>query len=320
MATFEQWRDDALVRLRARRPDRVGRARLGLRPPRRDRTAIVTDSAASLPPALLAHPLAAGIRQVALPVMVGEQIHTEGSDDLSLELPLALAAGTPVKTSRPAPGAFRAVYAELAQAGYARVVSVHMSGRLSGTVESARLAAADAPRPVTVIDSGTAGFGLGLAVLDAAIEAGLGQPLEQVVRRAEASAAAGSVLFSVPGLEHLRRGGRIGTTAALLGTLLHVRPVLALDGGAVTLVDRPRTAARALDRLVELAAERADGRPCRIVVHGFGDPGAAEELMARLQPLSATPVPVIELPAVLASHLGLGALGVVVTPLEVPLD
>ncbi|MDX2340419.1 DegV family protein [Micrococcus sp. M4NT] len=320
MATLDQWRDDVLERLRARRPHLVGRARYGLKPPRRDRTAIVTDSAAALPPALLAHPLAAGIRQVTLPVMVGEQIHTEGTEDLRFELPVALASGTPVKTSRPSPGAFRAVYADLAQAGYARVLSLHLSSRLSGTVEAARLAAADAPRPVTVLDSGTAGFALGLTVLDAAIDAGVGLPVEQITARAEATAQAGAVLFSVPSLEQLRRGGRIGAVASLLGTLLHVRPVLALDDGAVTLVDRPRSAARAMDRIVELALERAAGKPSRIVVHGFGDPAGSEELVARLQPHSATPVPVVELPAVLAAHLGLGALGVVVTPLEVEVD
>ena len=91
MASIEQWRDDALVRLRSRRSQLAGRARYGLRPPRRDRTAVVTDSAAALPGAVLGHGLAAGIRQVALPVMVGEQIHTEGTDELALELPLALA-------------------------------------------------------------------------------------------------------------------------------------------------------------------------------------------------------------------------------------
>lgn len=318
MASIEQWRDDALVRLRSRRSQLAGRARYGLRPPRRDRTAVVTDSAAALPGAVLGHGLAAGIRQVALPVMVGEQIHTEGTDELALELPLALAAGTPVRTSRPSPGAFRTAYAELAHAGYARILSVHLSGELSGTVEAARVAAADAERPVTVVDSRTVGFALGMAVVDAAVDAGVGMPVARIRERLEATVDSSHVLFTVPSLEQLRRGGRISGLASLLGTLLQVRPVMAVDDGAIGLVDRPRSAARAVDRLVELATERAGEDPVRIAVHEYGDPETAVQLAERLQPISTTPVPVVELPAVLAAHLGLGALGVVICPLESP--
>ncbi|GAA3785487.1 DegV family protein [Micrococcus endophyticus] len=318
MATIEQWRDDALVRLRSRRSQLVGRARYGLKPPRRDRTAVVTDSAAALPAAVLGHSLAAGIRQVPLPVMVGDQIHAEGTDDLALELPLALAAGTALRTSRPSPGAFRSVYAQLAREGYARILSVHLSGELSGTVEAARLAAADAERPVTVVDSRTVGFALGMAVVDAAVDAGVGMPVARIRERLEATVDSSHVLFTVPSLEQLRRGGRISGLASLIGTLLHVRPVLAVDDGAISLVDRPRSAARAVDRLVELATERAGDVPVRIAVHEYGDPETAAALAERLTPVSTTPVPVVELPAVLAAHLGLGALGVVVCPLESP--
>lgn len=315
MASTAAWVDDAVERLRARRGQLVGRARYGLRPARRDRTAVVTDSGAALPPEVFEHPFAAGIRQVPLPVMVGEQIHLEGDADLDLDLPLALAAGTPVRTSRPSPGALRAVYAELAQAGYARIVSVHLSGELSGTVEAARLAAADAAVPVRVVDSRTAGLALGTAVLDAAVEAGFGRPLDDVVTAARATAEAGTVLFTVPSLDQLRRGGRIGAAPALLATVLQARPILGLDDGAVRLVDRTRSGPKAVDRLVELAGERAGDGQVRVAVHAYGDEAGAQELAERVQPLSATPVPVVPLPAVLAAHLGLGALAVVLSPL-----
>ncbi|MBD4427839.1 fatty acid-binding protein DegV, partial [Xanthomonas citri pv. citri] len=80
-----------------------------------------------------------------------------------------------------------------------------------------------------------------------------------------------------------------------------------VDDGAIGLLDRPRSAARAVDRLVELATERAGEDPVRIAVHEYGDPETAGQLAERLQPISTTPVPVVELPAVLAAHLGLGA-------------
>ncbi|QCU77934.1 DegV family protein [Citricoccus sp. SGAir0253] len=327
MAEIAEWQSAVLARIRQLRAAQTGRARLGLRP-RKGRTAIVTDSSASIPPEVLGHPLARGLRQVPMPVMIGEQIYTDGTPDLVRELPLALAAGTPVKTSRPAPGTFSAVYQELAESGYERVVSVHLSGQLSGTVEAARLAARESLIPVSVVDSQTAGFALGTAVIDAVIDAGFGMPPDQLLASIDAATQETGVFFTVPNLEQLRRGGRIGTLAGLLGSLLHVKPVLTLEDGAVSLVDRPRTTARATERLVELVreatcrdagpAEPAPGGGDRIAVHGFGNDQAAHELAGRLQGLSVMPVPVIRLPAVLAAHLGLGALAVTLNPLPTP--
>lgn len=319
MVDIAAWQAAMLVRIRQLRASQSGRVRLGLRPPRKGRTAIVTDSSASIPAEVIAHPLARGLRQVPMPVMIGEQIYTDGTSDLLRELPLALAAGTPVKTSRPSPGAFSAVYQSLAEAGFEQVISVHLSGKLSGTVEAARLAARESLIPVSVVDSHTAGFALGTVVIDAVIGAGFGVAPDQLLSAVDASSQDSGVFFTVPNLEQLRRGGRIGTLAGLLGSLLHVKPVLTLEDGVVSLVDRPRTTARATERLVELvreAAEHSDqpGPADRIAVHGFGNQEAAHELAGRLQSLSAMPVPVIRLPAVLAAHLGLGALGVTLNP------
>ena len=320
MADLAEWQGAILARIRQLRAAQGGRIRLGLRPPKRGRTAVVTDSSASIPPEVLAHPLARGLRQVPMPVMIGEQIYTDGTEDLLRELPLALAAGTAVKTSRPSPGAFSGVYQALAEAGYEHVISIHLSGKLSGTVEAARLAARESLIPVSVVDSHTAGFALGTVVIDAVIGAGFGVPADRLVAAADEASQDTGVFFTVPNLEQLRRGGRIGTMAGLLGSLLHVKPVLTLEDGVVSLVDRPRSTARAMERLVELvreASEHADAPETadRIAVHGFGNLEAAHELAGRLQSLSALPVPVIRLPAVLAAHLGLGALGVTMNPM-----
>ncbi|GAA1675527.1 DegV domain-containing protein [Citricoccus zhacaiensis] len=317
MADLAEWQSAMLTHIRQVRSTQSGWVRLGLPPSRKGRTAIVTDSSASIPAELLAHPLAKGLRQVPMPVMVGEQIHAEGTAELMRELPLALAAGTAVKTSRPSPGSFSAVYQELAESGFEQIISIHISGQLSGTVEAARLAGRDALIPVTVVDSHLSGFALGTVVLDAVISAGFGMAPEQLLADVDEATQEAGVFFTVPNLDQLRRGGRIGTLAGLLGTLLHVKPVLTLDNGIVSLVDRPRTSARATERLVELTQEfvsGSEGRGERIAVHGFGNEPAAHELAGRLQSLSAMPVPVIRLPAVLAAHLGLGALGVTLNP------
>jgi DegV family protein with EDD domain len=323
MADLADWQDAMLAHIRQLRGAQSGRVRFGLPPSRKGRTAIVTDSSASIPAEVLAHPWAKGLRQVPMPVMLGKQIHTEGTADLLRELPLALAAGTPVKTSRPSPGAFSAVYQELAESGYEQIISIHISGQLSGTVEAARLAGRDALIPVTVVDSHTSGFALGTVVLDAVIAAGFRVSAERLLAGVDVATQDAGVFFTVPNLDQLRRGGRIGAMAGLLGSLLHVKPVLTLDNGMVSLVDRPRTTARATERLVELAHESVDGaddagRRERIAVHGFGNDAAAHELAGRLQGLSALPVPVIQLPAVLAAHLGLGALGVTLNPISTP--
>lgn len=318
MADLATWQEAMLAHIRQVRSTQPGWVRFGLPPSRKGRTAIVTDSSASIPAEVVTHPLAKGLRQVPMPVMLGEQIHAEGTAELLRELPLALAAGTPVKTSRPSPGAFGAVYQELAESGFEQIISIHISGQLSGTAEAARLAGRESLIPVTVVDSHTSGFALGTVVLDAVIAAGFGTPAEQVLARVDEGTQDAEVFFTVPNLDQLRRGGRIGTLAGLLGTLLNVKPVLTLDEGLVSLVDRPRTAARATERLVELAEESVRGaehRQERIAIHGFGNEAAAHELAWRLQHLSSMPIPVIPLPAVLAAHLGLGALGVTLNPL-----
>lgn len=317
MAEIDAWHQDLLLRLRQRRGGPTGRAKYSpRRPRRRDRTAVVTDSSAALPRVVLEHPLALGLRQIPMPVMIGDQIHSEGTSELDRDLPLALAAGTAVRTSRPAPGVFSSVYQEIAEAGYARIISIHISGQLSGTADAARIGSREALIPVTVVDTETTGFCQGTVVLDALIRAGFHEPIEEIVEGAQRASADSRVFFTVPNLEQLRRGGRIGTLAGLLGSLLQVKPVLTLADGVVTLVDRPRTSAKAVDRMVELAQESIDGRPVRIAVHGFGNDAAAHELAGRLQLSSATPVPVIPLPAVLAAHLGLGALGITVNPID----
>lgn len=317
MAEIDDWHQDLLRRLRQRRGGPSGRARYSPRRPRRkDRTAVVTDSSAALPRVVLEHPLAAGLRQVPMPVMIGEQIHSEGSGELDRDLPLALAAGTTVRTSRPAPGVFSGVYQEVAEAGFARIISIHLSGKLSGTADAARIASREALIPVSVVDTGTTGFCQGTVVLDALIRSGFHEPVEEIVEGARRASADSRVFFTVPNLEQLRRGGRIGTVAGLLGNLLQVKPVLTLSEGVVSLVDRPRTTVKAVDRMVELVHAAATGRPVRIAVHGFGNDAAAHELAGRIQSSSVTPVPVIPLPAVLAAHLGLGALGITVNPLD----
>lgn len=315
MTSVLQWQEDYQARVRARRSRLAGRVRYGLKPPRRDRTAIVTDSSAAIPASVLKHPLAVGLRQIPMPVMVGEQIYAEGSEELHHELPFALASNLPVRTSRPSPGAFEEVYCELEAAGYARIISVHISGGLSGTVEAARMAATRVKVPVEVVDSQTTGMALGFMVMEAAVQAGFGLPADGILDYLRGAGEQSLVMFTVPNLEQLRRGGRIGALKGLIGSMLQVKPVLALRDGTICLVERTRSMDAAIDRIAAAAQARAEEEPCGIAVHGYGNRRVAEALAARLQSSSRTPIPVVDFPAVLAAHLGLGGIGVIVTPM-----
>lgn len=303
---------DWLERLGARAR---GRQRISPAAPR-PVVGVVTDSASALPPGWAdAAKVTAFVRVVPMPVMIGDQIYGEGSEDLIPALAMALAQGHEVRTSRPAPGRFEAAYRELADAGCTSVVSVHLSGHLSGTVDSARLAARSAPLPVEVIDSATAAMGMGFAVASAAECARSGAGREEVAGAARAVCADSTILFYVPSLDQLRRGGRIGAAAGWLGTLFAVKPILVIRDGKVLPLERVRTAPKALARLAELVQQEIAGRTGKIraAVHHFGNASEAERL-ARIIGADAPQVEILicPLPAVLAAHAGLGVLAVAV--------
>ncbi len=273
------------------------------------RVAVVTDSTAYLPV-----PSCAQVRVVPLRVHLGAKTLVDGVDVTADEVVAALRAKTPVSTSRPAPAEFAAAYRDLLAAGAEQVVSVHIAAALSGTWESAVLASQDFGFGVVrVVDSrGTAG-GLGFAVAAAAEAAAAGASAAEVQRAATAVVERTRTLFYVDTLEYLRRGGRIGTAAALLATSLSVKPLLQMVDGRVVVLEKVRTPTRALARLVARAAEAVGGGPADAAVHHLAAAARAGTVAAQLR--AAVPglgeVPVAELGPVLGAHLGPGAIGVV---------
>ncbi|UZN01817.1 DegV family protein [Cellulomonas sp. S1-8] len=314
---------------------------------------MVTDSTAALPPGLAA---SVGLHVVPLDVTIDGVRYVEGVDVTPEQLLHALERGAKVTTSQPPPSAFAAVYERAAAAGAHEIVSVHLSGEMSGTVRSARTAATVSPVPVRVVDSRTAALGFGFAAVAAARYAGApvvadpddpaagdlpddgrgaavrrwmtravhrGAPApvwpdaEQVARVAATAAESSRVWFLVDSLEHLRRGGRLGTAAAALGTVLGLRPLLSLQDGRLVVGEKVRTRRAARERLEQVALADLAGRTtARIGVHHVGPSDVAEEVAERL--VRDAGVPVVEVliadaGAVLAAHVGPGLLAVVVT-------
>ncbi|MDH6125193.1 DegV family protein with EDD domain [Kitasatospora sp. GP82] len=278
-----------------------------------DRLALVTDSTAYLPQeAIDRHRIAV----VPLSVAVGDEVLAEGVEISPKDVAEALRAKRRVTTSRPSPETFAAAYRAAAEAGATGIVSVHISGELSGTYEAARLAATEVGIPVRVVDSRLVGMALGHAVLTAAqaVEAGLG--LDETVAAAIARAAGTSGFFYVDTLEHLRRGGRIGAARALLGSALAVKPLLYLSGGRIEPLEKVRTASRAIARLEEIAVERAGEADVDIAVHHLAAEERAEPLAERLRERvpGLKDLYVGEVGAVIGAHVGPGLLAVVVSP------
>ncbi len=288
---------------------------------------IVTDSTAMLPAAVVAD---RGIEVVPLQVVIGPDVHDDGSPEASPEaVAAALGTSVPVSTSRPAPAVFAELYARLAAAGTTEVLAVHLSGAMSGTFESAEIAARTSPVPVTTVDTRQVGPALGYAVLSAADALATGATAAEAAEAARRRAAATTSLFYVDTLEHLRRGGRIGAAAALFGTALAVKPLLGFDDGRVVPRERVRTASRALARLEELAVEAAaeDRGAVEVCVAHLANPDVAARLAEHLaerigdrlappwdDPAAAPGVACGELGPVLGAHVGPGVVAVCVAP------
>lgn len=278
--------------------------------------AVVTDSTACLPGDVVA---ARGVLVVPLQVVVAGKAYDDelGGGLSGGGVAEALRRGRPVTTSRPSPAAFLAAYEKAAADGAEAVVSVHLPAEVSGTHESAVLAAREAPLPVEVIDARTLGLGLGFAVLAAVEAADAGAPAPQVAAAARDRAARTSAFFYVDTLEHLRRGGRIGAAGALLGGALAVKPLLYLDHGRIAPLEKVRTASRALARLVDLAVAAAGDAPVDLAVQHLDADKRAADVAGRLRERvpQARVVLIGEVGPVLGAHVGPGTVGIVVAPL-----
>jgi len=277
--------------------------------------AVVTDSTAYLPSELTE---GYGIHVVPLYVVLPGRSGREGLDVGPQDVARALSVrGQTVSTSRPTPGDFVAVYRAALDAGADRIVSIHLSGELSGTSDAARLAASQVGEHlITVVDSRSAAMGCGFAVLAAARSAAAGADAEEVAATARRTAHETSTFFVVDTLEHLRRGGRIGAAAAVLGSALAVKPVLHVRDGRVVPLEKVRTTARANNRLVQRAVEAAGDGPVSVAVHHLDAAERADRLATeRRERLPALrDLHVSELGAAIGAHVGPGAVGVVVAP------
>lgn len=269
---------------------------------------VVTDSACDLPPDLATE---LGIRIVPLTIRFGDEEFVDRRDLTPAEF-WARCAASPVlpETAAPPPGLFEQAFRAAAAEGADGIVCVNLSGRLSATIESARVAAkAVAPDiPVKVIDSLSLTMGLGMMCVLAARRAAEGASLEEVAAVVEDLIGRTKIFATLDTLENLRKGGRIGGAAALVGSMLSIKPVIEVRGGVVEQESRQRTRSRALAYLVDKV--RSFGQVENLaVVHGNAPD--VEEFRTMLAAVYPGEIVESQLGAVIGTHGGPRAMGVV---------
>jgi len=275
------------------------------------KVAVVTDSSADIPPNVAD---AYGISVIPLKVLFGDKVFHDGVDITPRDFYRKLRASKVLPTtSQPSAGDFTEVYRDLSQVAES-IVSVHISSKLSGTLESAHTAKAhlQSSVPIHIIDSRSTSMGLGFMALTAAQMAADGLDASQIVERVNALVPKMNVLFVVDTLEYLHKGGRIGGAAHLLGSILNVKPLLHLNDGRVDALEKARTKKRAMTRLLEIMESRIGGAQTLYVavIHG----NAKEEALRLKQEIeerfSCQELHVSEISPVLGVHVGPGVVGV----------
>ena len=272
---------------------------------------IVTDSSADLPADLVKEHQ---ITVLPCYVVVDDQTFKDGVDIQPDEFYVRLQSkGRTPTTAQPTVADFQEVYRDLVGRGD-QLISIHVSGKLSGTLNSAEQAKASLEHgaPVEIIDSQLASIPLGLAVLDAAAIASEGGDYLDVAAKVRQGLTTHHGLFALDTLEYLQKGGRIGKAQAFLGSILNVKPILRLRDGEAHPVERPRSRERAMRRLVELAQEMAPVR--RLAVIYSTDPERMAVLKQDLTGLlPADQIIEARFGSTLGTYIGPNALGVAVT-------
>ena len=277
--------------------------------------AIVTDSTSDLTPEHLA---ALGVTGVPLYVLFEGQLYQDGMQLSARQLVEGVRAGKAMpSTSQPSPAEFAQAYAQALERAD-EVLSLHLSGQLSGTLGSARLAAQDFGGRVTVVDTRTVTLGLGLQVVRAAELVRAGQSVPQIIQTLERVAAQADLRFTVDTLDFLRLNGRIGGASALLGGLLNIKPLLVVRGGRVDAGGRVRGQKKALADLAEhvrrYVGKHGGARVAFLATVGGEDDRAA--VRAQLGDLAFQDMGDHEIGAVVTVHAGPGAVGVALEPLS----
>lgn len=278
---------------------------------------LVTDSTCDLPDGLLAQ---LDVQVVPIHLTFGTEEYQEGVtlgyDEFFRKVD---ALGMVPKTSQPSPGDFADVYRRLADDGATTILSLHVTGKLSGTVRSAEMAAGMVRDQVDVrvFDSLAGSAALGFMVQEATDMLAQGAGVEQVLARWTAIRDHLGIYFYLDTLRYARMSGRVGALQSSLASMLQIKPLIALHEGLLSVAERVRSRKAALSRLVAMASEQAAGRPVNLAVVHAEDPEGGQALLSQAQAvIDCRRTFICRLATSLVTNLGVGTLGIVVYPID----
>jgi DegV family protein with EDD domain len=255
-----------------------------------------------------------GIEVVPLQVISNGVAFNEVGGITVDEVATALRAGKSVTTSRPNPEVFVEAFEKLHRAGHKSIISAHLSSELSGTYESAVLASRKVDFPVDVVDSRGIAMMLGFAVQAGAKLANSGSSHTEVLDLIKRKCLGASIIFYVDSLEFLEKGGRITAMQARMGASMNLKPLLRMINGKVEQQELVRSSEKSIARMIEIVVAAARIKS-EIAVHHVEALDAANNVAAQLRELTGVAsISVTSAGAVVGTHVGPGALAVVVSP------
>jgi DegV family protein with EDD domain len=276
------------------------------------RTVVVTDSSSCLPPGLADE---LGIITVPLGLLIGDEVHPDGSLPPSELFRLVDEARKPARTTSPAPADFLAAFRRARDAGAAEVLCLTLSARFSGTYESATAARGLAEREIPglslrVADTGGLAMAHGFAVLAAGRCAAGGATVEAAAQEALRVGARARLAGLLGTMRYLARGGRVPWIAHWAAQALRIQPLLAYEDGRARSIGRVRTEERGRARLIEYAQKHTSGARLHAAVMHAAAPGAAERLGAAIcRELAPVELLATDFTSVMAVHTGPGFVG-----------
>jgi DegV family protein with EDD domain len=272
---------------------------------------IVTDSTCYLPAEVIAE---LGIEVVPLQVISNGIAFNEVGGITVDEVAVALRSGKSVTTSRPNPEVFVEAFEKLHRAGHESIVSVHLSSELSGTYDSAVLASRKVDFPVDVVDSRGIAMMLGFAVQAGAKLANSGGSHAEVLDLIQRKCAGASIIFYVDSLEFLEKGGRITAMQAKMGASMNLKPLLHMINGKVEQQELVRSSEKSIARMIEIIAAAARIKS-EIAIHHVEAFESASLVAQELKDITGVEaISISSAGAVVGTHVGPGALAVVVSP------
>ena len=269
---------------------------------------IVTDSTCDLTrEELLKH----DIKVVPLTIQIDGKTYVDGID-IEPEAFMELMKNSPElpKSSQPAPGKFKELYDELGKNGD-QIISIHMTGSMSGTVDSARQAAELTDSDVTVIDSRYIAIGLAIQIREAIKLRDEGASVEQIVARLDEVRQNTRLFVVVDTLENRIKGGRIGKGTGMIGSLLNIKPIATLDDGAYTPVSKARSHKQVVNYLFKQFKEDTEGKTVKSVgiSHANGLTNYGNPLKQLIESTGFNEVEIKFTSPIISTHTGPGAIG-----------